>query len=143
MSPSEPAVSERIRTAIDALAEKHGEAEVIARDALYLFVDMGVVQVGRFDYDQDEARIILRIHQDFPDERHYGMVTVPVLTVDGRDPDNTTRNHQQAQALRQVGIEDYLYWSRDWREISPRKATDLAKATAFVRGTLSNPFDDS
>lgn len=133
-----------IRRGVKALAEKHGHAEVIAQDGdhPFAFVDMGEVDIQGYEFDQevDEARVILRIHKDFPGGQHYGMVTIPILTVDGRDPDHTTRNHPHAECIRQVGItEDYLYWSRDWRELSVNDPEDMANATAFVRGTLRNP----
>jgi len=136
-------LSDEIQRGLSALAEKHGHAEAIAEahDQPYVFVDLGTLDLSGYDYDQREARVILRIHKDFPEGQNYGMVTNPILTVDGQQPDNTTRNHQQAQCLRQIGIkEDYLYWSRDWREFSVSKAEDMAKAIAFVRGTLRNPF---
>lgn len=145
MGTTEIVVNDRIRRGLEALAEKHGYAEVIAEadDTPHLFVDMGVFDLTEYPYDQDEARVILRIHQDFPQGRHYGLATVPVLTVDGRKPDSAHVNKPKAEAIRQAGIRvDYLFWSRDWQEMTVSQATDMAKATAFVRGTLMNPFDE-
>lgn len=145
MGGSEIVAGDNIRDGVQALREKHGHAEVIAEDGNqpYVFVDFGPIGLDEYRYDQDEARVILRIHKDFPNGRHYGLVTVPVLTVDGKQPDNTTMNHDHAQAIRQDGIEeDFLYWSRDWRELSVSEPEHMARATAFVRGTLRNPFNN-
>lgn len=138
-------VGDNIRDGATVLREKHGHAEVIAEadDQPYVFIDLGPVTLEEYDYDQDEARVILRIHKDFPEGQHYGLITVPALTVNGKQPDNTTVNHDQAQALRKAGIEeDYLYWSRDWRELTVSEPEHMARATAFVRGTLGNPFNN-
>lgn len=147
MGAGEIVLGEDLQTGVEALAEKHGQAEVIAQgnDQPYVFVDIGGFDIRGFGFDQevDEARVILRVHKDFPQGQHYGVVTIPVLTVDGDDPDNTTRNHPHAECLRDFGItEDYLYWSRDWQELSMSEPEDMAKAVAFVRGTLRNPFND-
>lgn len=145
MGTVEFVVSERMQRGIETLAEKHGHAEPIVQDDPYVFVDIGMFDIRGYGFDQgvDEARVILRIHKDFPQGRHYGMVTIPILTVGGRDPDHTTRNHQHAECLREVDImEDYLYWSRDWQELTLADAEDMDKAVAFVRGTLRNPFED-
>ncbi|WP_255153062.1 hypothetical protein [Halorarius halobius] len=145
MGTPEIVVGDNIRDGAEALHEKHGQAEVVAEagDQPYVFIDLGPVALDEYDYDQDEARVILRIHKDFPNGQHYGLVTVPLLTVDGNQPDNTTVNHDHAQALREVGIdEDYLYWSRDWRELTVSKPEHMARATALVRGTLRNPFNN-
>lgn len=144
MDTSSIVVSKEIQRGLSALDDKHGHAEIIAQDdeRSYVFVDLGEIDLNGYGYDQDSARVILRIHEDFPGGRHYGMVTVPVLTVDGQRPDSTTVNHQQADCLNMAGIEDdYLYWSRDWQEFPVTEAGDMAKATAFFRGTLRNPFD--
>lgn len=136
-------VGDNIRDGAQALREKNGHAEVIAEasNQPYVFIDLGPVPLKEYDYGRGEARVILRIHKDFPEGQHYGLVTVPVLTVNGKQPDNTTVNHDHAQALRQAGIEeDYLYWSRDWRELTVSEPEHMARAIAFVRGTLGNPF---
>lgn len=145
MSDTDLVLNERIRAGVEALAESHGQAEVIAQDdeEPYVFVDIGEVDLDGYDYDQEEARVILRVHKDFPRSRHYGLVTIPILTVDGRDPDHTTRNHDHAECLRQSGIEEnYLYWSRDWQELTVSDAKEMTKAIAFVHGTLRNPFEN-
>lgn len=145
MGDVDPVLGDNIREGVEALAESHGHAKVIVEDddQPYVFVDIGEVALGSYDYDQEEAQVILRIHKDFPRGRHYGMVTIPILTVNGRDPDNTTRNHPHAECLRHAGIkEDYLYWSRDWQELTVSEPEDMARATAFVHGTLRNPFED-
>lgn len=143
MTKSDFVVGDNIRTGVAALARKHGHAEVIAaaENQPYVFVDLGEIGLDGYGYDQPSARVILRIHKDFPDGQHYGMVTVPVLTVDGRQPQNTTINKDQAHSIRDAGVDDdYLYWSRDWRELSVSRPEDMAKGVAFVRGTLRHPF---
>lgn len=145
MSEEDIVVGEQLQTGLTALAEHHGQAELIVEDGEqpYVFVDIGTFDLEGYDYDQTEARVILRIHKDFPRGRNYGMVTIPVLTVGDRNPDNTTRNHQHAECLREAGIDsDYLYWSRDWQELTVTEADDMAKAVAFVHGTLGNPFQN-
>jgi len=138
-------VSDEIRRGVEALIEKCGHAEIIAEDdnQPYVFIDLGKMDLQGYDFDQSEARVILRVHKDFPRGHHYGIVTIPVLTIGNRDPDSTTRNHPQASCLRQAGITDeYLYWSRDWEEISLDDPEDMKRAVAFVRGTLRNPFQN-
>lgn len=138
-------INERIREGIEALAEKLGYAELLTEDETspYVYVDLGPFSLEEFEYEQSEARVILRIHRDFPDGQNYGMVTIPVLTIDGETPAHTDRNDSKAKSLRQAGIDgDYLFWSRDWREVSVNEASDMAKATAFVHGTLANPFNN-
>lgn len=145
MGAPEIVVGDNIRDGVEALHEKHGQAEVVAEasDQPYVFVDLGQVALEEYDYDQDKARVILRIHKDFPNGQHYGLVTVPLLTENENQPDNTTVNHDHAQALREAGIdEDYLYWSRDWRELTVSEPEHMARATALVRGTLRNPFNN-
>lgn len=144
MDTSSIVLSKEIQCGLSALADRHGYAEIVTEDddKPYIFVDLGDIDLIGYDYDQESARVILRIHKDFPGGRHYGMVTIPVLTVDGQQPDSTTVNHPQAEPLHHAGIEeDYLYWSRDWQEFPVSEAEDMAKATAFVRGTLRNPFE--
>lgn len=145
MSGSDDVVGENIRTGVDELDKKTGYASVVAVDdgKPYIFVDLGEIALTGYSYDQDQARIILRIHKDFPDGQHYGMITIPLLTVDGRQPDSTTENHGQASCLRDAGIEeDYLYWSRDWQEVPVSEPHHMARATAFIRGTLGSPFEN-
>lgn len=145
MPASEMVLGDNIRSGVEALREKHDRAEVIAEDddEPYVFIDLGQVDLNEYGYDQDEARIVLRIHKDFPREQNYGMVTIPVLTVDGSTPDNTTKNGDKARSLRDIDIEeDYLFWSRDWREVTVSRPQDMVKAIAFVRGTLGNPLQN-
>ena len=145
MGAPEIVIGDNIRDGAEALDGKHGHAEVIAEadDQPYVFIDLGPVALDEYDYDQDDARVILRIHKDFPNGQHYGLVTIPVMTMNEQQPDNTTVNHDHAQTLRQAGIEeDYLYWSRDWRELTVSEPEHMARATAFVRGTLRNPFNN-
>jgi hypothetical protein len=144
MGAPEIVVGDNIRDGAEALHEKHGQAKVVAEagDQPYVFIDLGPVALEEYDYDQDEARVILRIHKDFPSGKHYGMVTIPVLTVNGSQPSSTHVNKKQARCLRQIGInEDYLFWSRDWRELTVTKGKDMAKARAFIQGTLRYPFN--
>jgi hypothetical protein len=145
MSGSDGVVGRNIRNGVEELDKKTGYAAVVAVDDSkpYVFVDLGEHDLTDYTYDQDEARVILRLHKDFPNGQHYGMITVPVLTVDGKQPDNTTENHGQASCLRDAGIEeDYLYWSRDWREVPVSEPQHMVRATAFVRGTLGSPFQN-
>lgn len=147
MDAEDIVISDEIRKGVEAFAEKHGHAEVVAQDddRPYVFVDIGQISIQGYGFDQEEneAKVILRVHKDFPNGQHYGMITIPVLTIDGRIPDHTTRNHQHAECLRQIGITvEYLYWSRNWQELAVNEAEDMDKVIAFVRGTLRNPFNN-
>lgn len=145
MGGSEIVVGENIRDGLAALREEHDRAEVVGGDDPYLLVDLGRFDLTSYPYDQDEARVFIRVHKDFPSGRHYGLFTIPVLTVDGDQPDNTEKNHQHGQPLSDAGIDgDYLQWSRDWQEVpfpADPGPEEMAKAPTFVRGTLRNPMD--
>lgn len=140
------------REGFAALQDKQPSARVvyITEDgdedgAGWVFISLGVWRISRFaDYDRDEAEVFVRVKDTFPKGPKYGMITEPVVKIGGAYPDGKTEvNRPKGEPLRrELGVDELLFWSRDWRTLNLGESDpdEMAKAVGLVRGFLRNPL---
>lgn len=142
------------REGFEALQERHASARVVyvtddddEGGAGWVFVSLGMWQISRYDdYDHAEAEVFLRVRDTFPKGKKYGMITDPVVRVDGDFPDGRTEiNREKGEPLRrELDVDELLFWSRDWRTLNLDESdpAEMTKAIGLVRGFLRSPFQE-